>query len=107
MQTLAIQATQNQTFTTTLDSNLYNFSIYLAGGGMCVDIACNNVQLVSGERILGGEFMIPFAYQGPNGNFIMLTTNYDLVDFNEFGTTQTLVYLTAAEMATAVGGTTP
>lgn len=69
---------------------------------MCCDINCNSIQLLNGTRIVAGFPIIPYpAYFQPNGNFLLLTTNEALPDYNEFGITQTLIYLSAAEITAA------
>lgn len=103
-----IAAVPNQTFTTTLDNNRYEINIYQTGNHMCVDITCNEIPLVTGDRIVNGQMWLPFAYlAGVNGNFILLTQNENLPDYTQFGITQTLVYQSASEIAAAVNGTVP
>ena len=46
-----------------------------------------------------GMPLLPYRYQ-ERGNFLLLTNEGDLPDFTQFGVTQFLVYLTAAELAT-------
>lgn len=106
--TIDLAAIPNQTFTTTLDSNRYVVKIYQASNVMCCDISCNEVVLVSGGRMLPGEFLIPFfCYSGTNGNFLILTKDDDLVDYIQFGVTQTFIYLSVEEIAAFTGGTVP
>lgn len=107
MQILALANVPSQSFSTTLDNDRYEIAIYQAAGCMACDINRNEVVIVSGFRITGGEFIIPFAYQGTSGNFILVTQNFDLPDYTLFGTSQTFTYMTAAEIAAAVGGTVP
>lgn len=108
MQTIALANVSNQNFTTTLDSNRYEIAIYQVGSTMACDIAVNEVSVVTGSRITPGEFLIPFAaYQGVNGNFILVTQNDALPDYTLFGTSQIMTYMSAAEIAAAVGGTVP
>jgi len=103
MQTLAISAVPNQTFSTTLDDNRYDFGIFQANGVMCCNIAVNEVQILSGQRITNGTFLIPFLdLQGQNGNFLLLTQNEALPDFTQFGSTQTLIYMSYDEILAAV-----
>lgn len=106
--TIDLAAIQNQTFTTTLDNNRYVMKIYQAANIMCCDITCNEVVLVSGGRMMPGEFLIPFfCYSGINGNFLILTQNDDLVDYTQFGITQIFIYQSVEEIAADVGGTVP
>jgi hypothetical protein len=103
MQTLALSAVPNQTFSTTLDSNRYTFAIYQCNGIMCYDITLNEQALISGQRLTNGTFLIPFfTYEGENGNFMLLTNNFQLPDYEQFGLTQTLVYFEYADIAAAI-----
>ena len=111
-QTIDIQPVQNQTFTTTIDGDFYDIAIFLAAGIMACNINRNNIAICSGQRIVGGSFLIPFfAYEGPSGNFLLLTSKkdgqFELPNYTQFGLTQTLVYMSAQEIATAVGGVVP
>lgn len=108
MQTIELSTVPNQIFTTTLDGDRYEISIIQTGGCMACNVSRNETVVVSGMRITSGEFLIPFfCYQALSGNFILLTQNNELPDYTLFGSSQTLVYMTAAEMASAVGGTLP
>lgn len=107
MQTIDLANVQAQSFTTTLDNDRYDIAVYLAAGIIACDVSRNEVVIVSGGRITGGEFIIPFSQQGVSGNFILVTQNFELPDFTQFGVSQTFTYMTAAEIALAVGGTTP
>lgn len=112
VQTIDLQPVQNQTFTTTLDGDFYDMDIFFAAGCMACNIVKNNKAICYGQRIVGGSFLIPFfAYEGTGGNFMLLTNQVDgqsqLPYYTQFGLTQTLIYMTAQEIATAVGGTAP
>lgn len=111
-QTIDLQPVQNQIFTTTFENDFYVISIFFAAGIMACNIVKNNIVVCNGQRIVGGSFLIPFfAYEGTGGNFIFLTSEkngqLELPYYTQFGLTQTLVYMTAQEIATAVGGTVP
>jgi hypothetical protein len=112
MQTIDLSPVQNQTFTSTLDGDFYDIDIFLAAGIMACNITRNNIVICSGQRIVGGSFLIPFfAYEGSSGNFMLLTTQtdgqFEIPFYTQFGLTQTLVYISWQEIATIVGGTVP
>jgi len=103
MQTLALAPVPNQEFTTTLDGNLYDIAVYVAAGTMCYDISVNGTPLLTGQRITPGFFLIAYgAYEGQTGNLMLLTNNFALPDYTLFGTSQTLIYMTLAEIEAAI-----
>lgn len=102
MQVIALSAVQNQQFTVTLDNNRYEIAIYLTDDVMCCDINCNDVQLTTGMRAQPGAPLIPFQFlQGLNGNFFIVTSDDDYPNYNDFGTTQYLIYLSYVEFVAA------
>lgn len=107
MQTIDLANVVSQSFSTVLDNDRYDIAIYVAAGCVACDISRNEIVLVSGFRIINGDFIIPFFLQGTSGNFILVTQQFELPDVTQFGTTQTFTYMSAAEIAAAVGGTTP
>lgn len=107
MQTLSLQAIPNQEFTVSLDNTLYDIRIVETAGCMSVDITRAGVIVEQGARCVAGQALINYAtLEGGFGNFIFLTgnNNTDLPYYDQFGTTQTLIYASAAELA-AVRGT--
>jgi len=103
MLTLQLSNIPEQTFTTQLDNDRYVIRIFQINGTMACDISKNGVQITNGQRITPGSFLIPFfGYQGKGGNFLLLTTNDNLPDFNQFGITQTLIYLSYNDMVAAL-----
>lgn len=106
MQTIDLSNDLNQAFTTTLDSDFYSIAIYATGGTVACDITRNNVGIVTGKRITGGQFLIPYpAYFIGHGNFMLVTQDDTLPDTTQFGITQTLFYFDPPEMAEVMAGT--
>lgn len=95
---IALAAIPNQTFTVQLDNNSYGFVIKAANGIMCADVTINGTLILSGQRLVAGFPIIPYEYLA-NGNFVITTMNDDLPDYNEFGTTQFLIYASQSEIA--------
>lgn len=98
MMQIPLQAVANQAFTVQLDGARWAFTIKEAGGIMCADVTRDDELLLSGARIVAGSTIIPYRYL-ESGNFVLLTENDDIPYYAEFETTQSLVYLTAAELA--------
>jgi hypothetical protein len=105
MQTLSLSNVPNQSFSTTLDGNRYDFTIFQANGVMCFNVNINEIDTADGFRITTDEFLIPLAYAQGGGNFLLLTLNDALPDFNQFGITQTLIYLSVDEINAAIAST--
>jgi hypothetical protein len=99
-----LQAIPNQTFSITLDSNNYDIEINAATGCVGMSIVRNNIEVVTGMRVVAGFPVIPYQYL-EDGNFVFTTANDDLPDWEQFGITQTLVYVSAAELAAIRAGT--
>lgn len=97
---IGIAAVANQTFFVQLEEVPYSIAIHAADDAAAVTISRDDVVLVSGARITPGMPLLPYRYQ-ENGNFLLITNEGDLPDFTQFGVTQFLVYLTAAELAAA------
>lgn len=101
MQQINLQNTPNQQFTITLDGVMFDITLRAVNDAMYADILANNVPVVSGARCVAGYQIMPYIYQeGTTGNFSFSTTNFELPWWEEFGITQTLYYLSAADLAT-------
>lgn len=97
MRVIAIDAVPNQSFSVRAGDALYDFVIKETRGVMSADVSRNSVRLVSGARVCAGSGLLPYPYMA-DGNFIITTDSGDLVDWQKFGTSQTLLYLTQAEI---------
>lgn len=95
---VGIAALPNQSLTIQLDERLYDIHLREANGVMAATIARDGVTLVSAMRITAGTPLLPYRYQEA-GNFIMTTDGEAMPYYDQFGVTQFLVYLSAAELA--------
>lgn len=92
----------DQSFTTNVGNSRYDIRLFQINGTMACDIARNGTQLVSGQRILTGFYIIPYLYQwATEGNFILLTKNNALPDYTQFGLTQTFVFASWSDILAA------
>lgn len=99
MLTIALQPVPNQSFTMTLGGDVYELTLQAAKGIMAATLARNGTTLLSGFRCVANSPLIPYRYM-ESGNFLLLTANNEeLPDYAAFGVTQSLVYLTADELA--------
>jgi hypothetical protein len=89
----------SQSLTTTQDNNSYILRIKECNGSMVIDVTYNGVSIVTGKRIIQGTPILPFPYlEGNKGNFLFICQTEDVIDYTQFGLTQTLYYLSYAEM---------
>ena len=100
---LTLAPIPSQSFSTTLNSVIYNMRIFLAGNVMCCDLSINGVLTLTSQRLVAGALVIPYPYL-ENGNFLISTLNDELPYYDQFGTTQFLLYFTQAEIAAARSG---
>lgn len=104
MLTFDLSQLADQTFTTQVDDDRYTVRIFSIPGTMACDVSRNEIQIVTGQRITNACGLIPFlATEGLHGNFILLTKNNELPNYNKFGITQTLVYMSLEEIKDIVG----
>ena len=95
---VGISAIPNQSLSIQLGGRLYDIALREANGVMAATIARDGVTLVSALRITAGTPLLPYRYQ-ESGNFIMTTDEETMPYWDQFGVTQFLVYLSAAELA--------
>ncbi|WVH05517.1 hypothetical protein KKJFFJLC_00060 [Vibrio phage vB_VpaS_PGB] len=65
---------------------------------MSYDLSIDDALIVEGFRMVFGQPLIPYEYQEVDGNFI-LDTDGSEPDYNEFGSTQFLRWLSPEETA--------
>jgi hypothetical protein len=94
---LPIQAVPNQEFQAVLDANTWGFTIRSTNGVMSITLVLNGTTLIQNLRCVVGSFVIPSQYE-ESGNFLFLTSDNDLPDYTQFGTTQSFIYVSAAEL---------
>jgi hypothetical protein len=94
---IPLQIIPNQALSLRLDGYRYDIALKAAGDVMVADIVRDDVTLLSGQRLMAGTPLLPFAYLA-DGNFMFATAD-DMPPWWENFDTQTLVYLTAAEVA--------
>jgi len=87
----------NQTVGIRLEDELYSLTIKETAGVMSVDIKRADVYILRGVRIVAGTPLLPYRYL-EIGNFVLLTENEELPEYPLFGVSQSLVYVTAAEI---------
>jgi len=97
MQNIAVSAIPAQSFTTTINDVRYDFVIRSIGSNMVYDLSINEVMVCQGFRLVIGQLMLPYKYQEVGGNFILQTPTTEEPNYESFGSTQFLRYLTTEE----------
>jgi hypothetical protein len=100
MMQIPLRAVPNQSFTAILDGNTWAITLKTVGDATAVSLTLNNTALLTGARAAAGALVIPSRYE-ESGNFLFLTAGNELPYYTQFGVTQSLVYVSAAELAAA------
>jgi hypothetical protein len=87
----------NQKVTVQLNDETYEITVRATAGVMSADIKRGDEYIVRGSRIVAGTPIVPYSYL-IEGNFVLNTENEEYPEYSMFGTTQTLLYVTAAEI---------
>jgi len=95
---ITLLAVPNQTFSATINGVLWELSIKVARGTMLADVRRDGVELVLGQRIVAEFPILPYRYLSHQGNFAILTRDGELPWWEEFGRSQSLIYLEPAEV---------
>lgn len=98
MRNIPIVAEPSQELSVRLDDVRYTLRLKAANGVMVADISIDGSVILAGTRVLAGEPIIPYGHLQV-GNFLLLTQGDALPDYAQFGVTQSLVYLSPAEIA--------
>lgn len=105
MRQIPLQAVPNQSLSFTQDENRWEVTIKQAVTSMIADVTINDVRVISGVRIPGDDFILPYTYMGVLQGNLMLTTQRGLLPGWElFGQTQQLFYWTPDEMKALADG---
>lgn len=103
MMQIELAAVPNQEVSFQIDQTFYTLTVLETNGCMSVTVARDNVTVASSVRAMPDAPLLPYEYQEP-GNFVFLTDNGQIPYYDQFGTTQTLNYLTADEVEALRGG---
>ena len=92
----------NQELSIAIEGARYVITIKEANGVMAATIIRDGVMLVQNTRIVTDGLILQYRDQWfGSGNFMLGTQDEEIPYFDKFGSTQFLVYVTAAEMSAA------
>lgn len=100
---ITLEAIPNQSLSIRLGENLFDITIKDANGIAAVTIVRNGETIVSGRRTQPGVPLMPYrALENDAGNFVFLTDNGEYPNYQNFGGTAFLIYLTNEEIEAAL-----
>lgn len=94
-----IESIPSQTLTIVLDNNLYVLGIRQVSGVVAMSVTRNGIDIIDNLIAAAAQPIIPAKYQEA-GNFMFLTASNQLPNYTLFNISQSLLYFTAAELAT-------
>lgn len=97
MQLIPLQAIPSQAFSIVLDDVRWDVKIKTANTSVAVTLTRDGVLVIENLRAVAGMRIIPSKYQ-EDGNFVIVTTNFEIPEYAKFGVSQYLVYASAAEL---------
>lgn len=105
MQEIGLQAIPKQSLSVVLNDVLYNLEIIETNGCMSFNLDRAGVRVISGQRIVAGQLLLPYLYtENGQGNFMFLTKDGALPYYDQFVATQTFLYASNAELEAARNG---
>lgn len=103
MRLINIEPVPNQSFTVNIGSHRYDIALkYPEDGFMLYDLYIDEDAVQLGQRVTQGMMFMPYRYQAVDGNFMLYIPEGEQPDYNQFGDSQLLYYLTSDE-ADSVG----
>jgi len=103
MQEIALSNIPNQSLSVRLEDAQYDITLKACDGVMGVTIVRDNEVLISNVRAVCGVGLLPYRYL-EEGNFFIDTLDDELPDYTKFGISQSLIYVTQAELAAIRAG---
>lgn len=97
MQAVTLQAIPNQQFSLVVDESRWDITVRTTNDTISVSIMRDGVSVIENYRIVSGVLIIPAKYQ-ESGNFILFTKSFEIPDYTKFGVTQSLFYISAADL---------
>lgn len=98
MELITLDAIPSQEFTVSLGDNRYSIKVYSIDGHMSYDLSINAEQVLQGFKLVNDVPLLPYVYQEINGNFLLVLPEDEIPDYENFGLSQFLYYLTQDEI---------
>lgn len=101
MQIIDIAQVPSQSFSVTIEGVRWDLLIKQANESMAMDVTADGIRLLSGQRVVAGTPVIPYPYLVDDGNFLIMTENDELPNWELFTVNQVLIYATFDEISAA------
>jgi hypothetical protein len=98
MQLVPLTQNPNQSFSISLDNNQWDFLLKTVGNGTVVSLTINGNDVLDSAQAPAGALLIPSEYE-ESGNFFFVTQSFQLPYYTQFTVTQSLIYISASELA--------
>ena len=98
MQQVPLQPVPNQSFSVLLDANQWAVVLKTVGAATVASLTLNGTDVLDSAHCAAGAFLIPSEYEEA-GNFFFVTQSQQLPYYTQFGVTQSLIYISAGELA--------
>lgn len=106
MQVIPLETLPKQEFSIRLVDRRFVIGIRETAGVMSVSVERDGVQIVTNNRAVASQMVMPYDYQTADaGNFAFLTLNDELPWWESFNTTQQLIFASLAEIEAVRNGT--
>lgn len=97
MQEIPLENVPNQKFSITLDETRYTIRLTTINGITYADIDRDDVNIISGFKCCPFQLIMPYPSMD-SGNFLFETSDGEYPQYESFGDTQFLYYLTQEEV---------
>lgn len=97
MNNIPLQTIPNQAFSVTLNGARFDISLHAGIGVMSASITINDIIKIENVRCTAGTFLLPYLYE-EFGNFLFFNLNNEIIFYPNFGSTQSLVYISPDDL---------
>ncbi len=99
MKKISILAIPNQKLAVNINDSRYDITLKSIQAGVIVcNITTNDNPVVVGQRIVPGEFLMPYRHMEKDGNFALSVPKSEDIDYQQFGKSQFLYWVGAEEL---------
>lgn len=77
---------------------LYTVQVRTTDKATFISISRNDIKIISNQILIPNATLLRYDYNISNGNFAFQTKNNELPDYNQFGVSQFLYYLTNEDL---------
>lgn len=99
MKKISINAIPNQELTVNINDTRYDITLKLIQPRVMVcNVSIDEQMTVLGQRIVPGQFLLPYRHMEKDGNFALSVPESEDIDYQQFGESQFLYWVSAEEL---------